>query len=59
MDVKGFVLSYARYRRLGFDRGEALDIALMRSRVTPILAGKASREVSELQQRRSQLRVVK
>lgn len=58
MDVKGFVLSYARYRRLGFDRGEALDIALQRPRVAPIVAAEASSNERAIE-RRSQMKVVK
>jgi hypothetical protein len=37
--VKQFVLDYARYRRLGFDQLEAIDLALSRRSVVPITAG--------------------
>ena len=53
----GFVLSYARYRRLGFTARQALDFALSRPGVTPILAALASRE-ERAGRRRAQLRVV-
>lgn len=56
--MKDFVLSYAHYRQLGFSELQALDFALSRPRVTPILAALVLR-ARRVQERRAALRLVK
>lgn len=58
-DVKGFVLSYARYRRLGFTEVQALDFAMSKPSVTPITAARAKRVVEPARRLRAELVLVK
>jgi hypothetical protein len=62
MVVKEFVLSYARYRRLGFSGADALDFALTRPAVKPITAARARRPSTSTARSigaHAQLRVIK
>jgi hypothetical protein len=52
--VKEFVLNYLRYRRLGFDQLEAIDLSLSRPSSRPVVAGAAPAPAA-----RVQLRIVK
>lgn len=56
--VKGFVIAYAQYRRLGFSEVESIDFAMSKPSVAPILAARARRD-QRARDRRAQLRVVK
>jgi hypothetical protein len=55
--VKQFVLDYARYRRLGFDPLDAIDLSLSRRNVVPNTTARLQRE-REAIAARAQLRIV-